>query len=242
MKNHPFGVDAHFQDSLVLTYALPAQQLQSFIPECLKLDTFQDYWAFLAVAVVRTKDLRPHSFPTFLGHDFTLIGYRIFVQYVTNQGKRFRGLYILKSDTDKKLMQWLGNLFTHYHYDTIDINYERLNDRITIHSSQSKLTIQVKTNATNPNLPIHSPFANWKEARRFAGPLPFTFSYNQPKQEVLIVQGDREHWIPQPVEIVEATIDFLQQDTYKGIVPACAFLIENIDYHWQKGRIESWKR
>ncbi len=27
-------------------------------------------------------------------------------------------------------------------------------------------------------LPKGTPFGNWKEARRYAGPLPFTFTYN----------------------------------------------------------------
>ena len=107
LKNHPFAVEAFFEKSIVVTYAVPKEQLIRLIPECLELDTFQDKWAFLAVALVQTKDLRPKGFPRFLGNDFFLIGYRIFVRYKTNKGKNIRGLYILKSETDNKKMEVL---------------------------------------------------------------------------------------------------------------------------------------
>src|SRR5690242_11409164 len=101
-KNHPFSVKAFFERSIVLTFAVPRDELKDLIPECLQLDTFNDQWAFIAVAFVQTKNLRPGGFPEFLGNDFFLSGFRIFVKYINNKGKRLRGLYILKSETDKK--------------------------------------------------------------------------------------------------------------------------------------------
>ena len=40
LKNHPFGVEAIFEESLVLTFAIPKEQLQGMIPECLELEYF----------------------------------------------------------------------------------------------------------------------------------------------------------------------------------------------------------
>ena len=96
LKNHPFAVEAFFESSLVLTFAIPKEQVQKLIPECLELDTHNDKWAFIAVAMVQTKELRPKGFPKILGNDFFLIGYRVFVRYTNNAGKSLRGLYILK--------------------------------------------------------------------------------------------------------------------------------------------------
>ena len=70
LKNHPFGVEAFFKSSLVLTFAIPKEQIQHLIPECLQLDTFNDKWAFIAVAMVQTRDLRPKGFPKIFGSDF----------------------------------------------------------------------------------------------------------------------------------------------------------------------------
>src|SRR3982751_3948163 len=137
LKNHPFAVETFFNTSLVLTYAVAKEELQDLIPECLELDTFNDQWAFVAVAMVDTKNLRPKGFPKFMGNDFILTGYRIFVRYTNHAGKRLRGLYILKSETNKKRMSFFGNIFTHYNYGTTDIKFTKSTDKIIVSSTKS---------------------------------------------------------------------------------------------------------
>lgn len=242
LKNHPFAVEAFFKSSVVLTFAIPKEQLQSLIPECLTLDTFEDKWAFVAVAMVQTTDLRPKGMPKFLGNDFFLIGYRIFVRYTNKAGKRLRGLYIIKSETNKKKMQLLGNIFTHYNYTTTDVIQNNYKDYFEISSSKSnfKLTVD-KSDDENIPLPQKSPFANWKEARRFAGPLPFTFTYNKEKKEVLIIEGLRSNWKPKPIKVIDYNFGFLHALKLENHLLANAFIIENIPYQWKKGKIELWK-
>jgi uncharacterized protein YqjF (DUF2071 family) len=242
LKKHPFAVEAFFESSLVLTFAIPKEQLQKMIPECLELDTFNDKWAFVAVAMVQTKGLRPKGFPELLGNDFFLIGYRIFVRYTNNEGKRLRGLYILKSETDKKKMEILGNIFTHYNYTTTDIIQRYQNDKLEIKSTQSDFNIIVDTAEGEISLPENSPFTDWKEARRFAGPLPFTFTYNSETKEVLIIEGVRQNWTPKPIKVVEYNISFLKSLNLNEAVLANAFIINEIPYYWKKGKIEQWSR
>ncbi|MCT2564141.1 DUF2071 domain-containing protein [Chryseobacterium herbae] len=242
LKNHPFAVEAFFESSLVLTFAVPKEQLQHLIPECLELDTFQDQWAFVAAAMVQTKDLRPKGFPKFMGNDFFLIGYRVFVRYRSNSGKRLRGLYILKSETDKKKMEFMGNIFTHYNYSTTDIQQTEKGNGKEIQSLKSSFKVSISKQEENIALPPHSPFADWKEARRFAGPLPFTFTYNKETREVLIIEGVRQNWTPQTVEILDYHFGFLDTLKLENPVLANAFIIKNIPYYWKKGKIEPWKQ
>jgi uncharacterized protein YqjF (DUF2071 family) len=242
LKNHPFAVEAFFESSLVLTFAVPKEQLQQLIPPCLQLDTFNNQWAFIAVAMVQTKDLRPKGFPKVLGNDFFLIGYRIFVRYENTKGKNLRGLYIIKSETDKKKMEFLGNIFTHYNYSTTDINNKRQNGIIEINSNKSNFAIKIEdVEKENISLPAGSPFTDWKEARRFAGPLPFTFTYNAANKKVLIIEGVREYWKPAPVKVIDYNFSFINNYNFKYAVLANAFIIRNIPYHWKKGTIEQWK-
>jgi uncharacterized protein YqjF (DUF2071 family) len=241
LKNHPFAVETFFKSSLVLTYAVPKEELQNFIPECLELDTHNDQYGFVAIALVQTKNLRPKGFPAFLGNDFFLAGFRIFVRYHNSQGKRLRGLYILKSETNKPKMSFFGNIFTHYNYTTTDIDFKNENGLMQVKSIKSGLNIEVKTNNSKVQLPTGSPFKDWKEARRFAGPLPFTFTYNHKTKEVLIIEGVRQNWTPQPVEIINDHVDFIEQKNFKNKILANAFLVENIPYYWKKGKIEKWK-
>jgi len=241
LKSHPFAVETFFESSLVLTYAVEKEELTDFIPECLELDTFEDKWAFIAVAMVKTKKLRPKGFPSFMGNDFFLAGYRIFVRYTTSKGKRLRGLYILRSETDKKKMAFFGNVFTHYNYSTTDINFSNIQSIITVQSEKSDLHIKVNLQSKDAQLPSNSPFPNWKEGRRFAGPLPFTFSYNAATKKTLIIEGVRQNWAPKPVEVIHSNVGFIKQFGFKDIVLANAFILQNIPYYWKKGKTDLWK-
>lgn len=241
LKNHPFGVETYFENSIVLSYAIAKEELEGLIPECLELDNFDEKWAFVAVAMVNTKSLRPKGFPKFLGNDFFLIGYRVFVRYTDKRGKRLRGLYILKSETNKKKMAFFGNIFTHYNYTTTDISLTKSENSITISSKKSGLDVIVNSSDQEIPLPDNSPFKDWKEARRFAGPLPFTFTYNQVKKEVLIIEGVRQNWKPLPLKIQKADVGFIKDKGFKEIHPANAFVVSDIPYYWKKGKVERWK-
>ncbi len=241
LKNHPFAVEAFFESSIVLTFAVPKEQLEGLIPECLQLDIFQDQWAFIAVAMVQTKDLRPKGFPKVMGNDFFLIGYRVFVRYTNSKGKKLRGLYILKSETNKKKMQIMGNIFTHYNYTTTDIEQKSQGSIKKISSQQSNFKIQIEQTESPIALPLHSPFADWKEARRFAGPLPFTFTYNNKTKEVLIIEGVRHDWTPKPIKVIDYHFEFLKSLSLENSLLANAFSINNIPYYWKKGKVELWQ-
>lgn len=240
LKKHPFAVQAHFNSSLVLTFAAQKEQLQSLIPEPLELDTFDNHWAFVAIAMVDTKGLRPKGFPKILGNDFFLIGYRIFVRYTNQSGKRLRGLYILQSQTNKKKMEYLGNIFTHYQYSTIDINRSYQGRHLTISSELSDFNVTIADTSVEVQLPEESPFATWKEARRYAGPLPHTFSVSQQDKTVLTILGVRQNWSPKAVQVKDYHFAFLDQLKLNDVVLASAFEVTDVPYHWHKGKLERW--
>jgi uncharacterized protein YqjF (DUF2071 family) len=241
LKNHPFSVEAYFKSSHVLTFAVPKAQLEHLIPECLELDTFDSKWGFVAVAMVQTKNLRPKGFPKFMGNDFFLIGYRVFVRFKNKKNKILRGLYILKSETDKKKMQFFGNIFTHYNYTTTDISLEENEKSLEIRSEKSKFHLQLSKDIDEVSLPKNSPFTEWKEARKFAGPLPFTFTYNEKKKEILVIQGVRQNWKPNPINVLDYNFEFINSMNFNGAVLANAFVINDIPYYWKSGKIEKWK-
>jgi hypothetical protein len=249
--DHPFGVEAFFEESIVVCLAAPAAELARLIPPCLALDIYDDKWGFVAVAMVQTKGLRPRGFPKFSGRDFFLIGYRVFVRYTTRDGKRLRGLYILRSETDRRRMVVLGNLFTRYQYFRTDITREVKGEEVQVRSAGSRFEVVVREGAAGGQVsraedgrvpvPAGSPFSNWKEARRFAGPMPFTFSYDAAQKRVTIVEGVRENWVPQPVEVVRCKIGGLVGGLDLGrMTVASAFMVRQVPYRWKKGKVEIW--
>jgi hypothetical protein len=242
LKNHPFAVEAFFESSLVFTFAVPKEQVAHLVPECLELDTFNSKWAFIAVAMVQTRALRPKGFPEMFGNNFFLIGYRVFVRFHNQAGKSLRGLYILGSETDKKKMQFFGNMFTHYNYTTTDVHQYKRDGITEISSGKSGFKVRIlDAEGGDIPLPADSPFADWKEARRFAGPLPFTFTYNAIDKTILIIEGVRENWKPAPVKVIDFNFPFINKLKLDDARLANAFIIRNIPYYWKKGKIEQWK-
>lgn len=238
-RANPFAVNAWFDYSCTLTFAVPAEEIAARLPSCLSPDLFQDRWGFVAVAVVQTRKLRPAGLPAFLGHDFVLVGYRYFVRYRSASGRNLRGLYIVRSETDKPRMAVLGNFFTRYRYVKTGVRVERRDSCLDITAADTGLDISVDT-GSGAALPEGSPFASWEEARRFSGPMPFTFTCERDKNRVLIVEGVRSDWKPRPVRVLRHRIPHLEQIGLGHAVLANAFVVENIPYHWKKGTAEPW--
>ena len=244
LRRHPFAVEAFFRWSLVLAYALPARLLQPLLPRGLEVDTYDDQWGFLAIALVQTEDLRPTGMPRLFGRDFFLSGYRVFARFARPGQQALRGLKILRSDADRKAMVTLGNLFTHYGYRFAEIAVQR---------SDARLVVDVKTQAGEADLHIEadvatdlaaalpegSPFRSLDDARKFAGPLPYTFDSD--KDKMLVVRGVRAAWDPRPVRIVAHASSFLTRpELAQAGAPrlANAFFVENVPYAWKAGVLE----
>jgi hypothetical protein len=246
LKRHPIPIRAFFRHCLVLTYAFPEQTLRPLLPPGLTLDTLRGL-GFLAVAMVQTEGLRPVGAPAALGQDFFLSGYRIFSRFRNQAGRSLRGLRILRSDTDKQRMVVAGNLLTHYNY-------------VKCHAATSEggglLEIRIETGgeadlhviadlAGKPAaLPAGSPFADLKEARRFAGPLPYTFDYEEETGSMVLIQGVRKSWDPQPVHVEVRECSFLRRPPFASETPvlANAFHLQDVPYRWERGMVEPLPR
>jgi hypothetical protein len=86
-------------------------------------------------------------------------------------------------------------------------------------------------------LPQGSPFLTAHDARRFAGPMPFTFDYEAETNSIVRVQGVRNQWKPRLVPVSLEKLSFLDQEPFAGATPllASCFYLEGIEYHWKRG-------
>ncbi len=238
LQHHPFAVKAHFDQSLVLAFTVPAEELRPHVPSALQLDLYEEKHAFIALAMVETSQLRPALFPTFLGRSFTLLGYRAFVRFTGSDGRTRRGLYILRSETNSPFMTLTGNIFTQYRYHTIDIDWQKSADGSQKITSNEGLEVHTKPTSPEPSLPPESPFPDWRQARRFAGPMPFTFTHDAKTQKMISVEGVRKKWTPSPIEIESHKIPFFDQFNFTSCILANAFTVHDIPYLWKKGTTE----
>lgn len=225
LKRHPLPMTAHFRHSLVLTYAFPRELLDPLVPPGLELDTLGEL-GFAAVALVQTEALRPAGLPRVLGRDFFLVGYRVFVR----RGS-LRGLRILRSETDAALVVLLGNVLTRYRWRRVEVD---VRDEPPLYEVRTSSGVHVRADLRPAPLPEGSPFADAQEARRFAGPLPYTFEHEPETGAVVAVRAVRAGWEPLPVRADVARNDFA--DELGGGVLANAFHVGGVDYRWQRGR------
>jgi hypothetical protein len=86
-------------------------------------------------------------------------------------------------------------------------------------------------------LPAGSPFLNVKEARRFAGPLPYTFDYEPETHSMIRIQGVRQQWHPTAVTVEILQNTFLRQEPFcrATAILANAFRVDGIPYRWNRG-------
>jgi Uncharacterized conserved protein (COG2071) len=240
LRRHPVPIVARFRHSLVLTFAFPDDLLRPLLPPGVVLDTFREY-GFAAVALVQTERLRPYFIPAHLGQSFFLSGYRIFVRRAG--GSSLRGLYILRSDTDRRSMALLGNLLTHYRYRlakvTVAERAGQLEIEVRTPSAEADLHVLADLESRPAPLPAGSPFRTLEEARRFAGPLPYTFDYEASTGSLVVVRATRANWDPQPVAVDVRRATFFDREPFRDTEPvlANAFHVAGIDYRWERGDV-----
>jgi DoxX-like family/Uncharacterized conserved protein (COG2071) len=238
LRRHPIPIQAHFHECVTLTYALPPEILRPLLAPGLELDTAGG-WGFVAVALVQAEALRPAGMPAAFGQDFFLAGYRVFTTFRAPGGRRLRGLRILRSDANRARMVAGGNLLTHYNYHRCTASTEDAGARTRFdvttadHGGDVRLTVD----RSNPALPARSPFASIRDARRFAGPLPFTFDFEPETHGIIAIQATRANWHPEPVSVEVERLSFFDQPAFRGCTPmlAAAFHVSGIDYRWERG-------
>lgn len=231
----------HFEHSLVVTWAMPAPALEPLVPPGLTLDTYDGCWGFVVIALVQTRNLRPAFLPSWAGRDYALTGYRIFVKHRDRTGRTRRGLHILRSDTNRRDMKLGGNLLTHYRYRLASIDMAPsaglLEVRIATPRGAADLHVVARLADEPAALPATSPFRCPRDARRFAGPLPWTFDHEPQTSSIVMIQARRSHWQPRLTEVEVRTCGFLDQEPFSSAGPrlASAFHVAGLDYGWARG-------
>jgi hypothetical protein len=240
LRRHPVPIEAFFRHVLVVSFAYPEELLRPLLPPGLAVDSYQGH-GFLAIALVQTEKLRPAGLPAWLGRDFFLSGYRIFSRFRRADGRVLRGLRILRSDADRRLMVWAGNLLTHYRYRNCVARAARTPDTFEVEiatpGGEADLFVRARTAPPAVAPPPGSPFPDLRSARRFAGPLPYTFDHEPESDRMVVIEGVRANWDPLPVEVEAVRSSFLARPPFAAAPArlANAFFLEGVPYRWRRG-------
>jgi hypothetical protein len=244
LRRHPLTVSAFFEHCLVVTYAFQREALEPLLQPGIELDTWNGM-GFVAAAFVQACGLRPAILPAACGRDFFLAGYRVFVTHRAAASPTRRGLRILRSDADRRLMVWGGNLLTRYNYRlcraAVEAGPGLLKIRVRTPDADADVDLDAFVDTAGAGIPAGSPFANAREARRFAGPLPYTFDYEPETRSIIRIKGVRREWSPLLVRVDVREMGFVRAGPLAGHEPvlASAFYVSGVRYRWERGVVES---
>jgi hypothetical protein len=140
-------------------------------------------------------------------------------------------------------MALLGNLLTHYRYRLAQVSLTERPGELEIlvgtPGGEADLHVVADLASRPAPLPAGSPFGSLDEARRFAGPLPYTFDYETSTESLVVVRAVRTAWDPQPLEVDVRRATFFEQPPFRDVEPvlANAFYVAEIDYRWERGKV-----
>lgn len=141
-------------------------------------------------------------------------------------------------------MVWMGNALTRYGYRPAQILVHRTGCmreiNVQTRASEADLRLTADFGTDCPALPAGSPFKDEGDARRYSGPLPYTFSHERETNSMVIIQAVRRGWRPRAVAVDLHEATFFRQPSFAGVTPvlASAFCVENVPYRWERRVIE----
>jgi len=109
--------------------------------------------------------------------------------------------------------------------------------RIITPGSEADLHVVAHLAGEPAPLPPTSPFRSAQDARRFAGPLPWTFDHESQTSSIVMIQARRSAWRPQPTAVDVKTCGFLERAPFNAAEPrlANAFHVADVGYGWERG-------
>ncbi len=243
LQRHPIPLQAHFRHSLVVIWAYPPEVLTAFLVPGLELDTSTDAAgttsAFAAVALVELDQLRPGRLPFSGAGVQVMAGYRVFCRMRTDQGTMIRGVRVLGSQSSSWLSTGGANLTTRYHYRTVRAQVSADDDRLRfmITSTDGSADVDLTAALDDHRRPDDSPFDDDAAARRFAGPVPYTFAPDP--EGIVVVKSTEPTWTPTPVRVDVTAATFFDHGEFAGVPRrlAAAFHAADQDYGWHAGRL-----
>jgi hypothetical protein len=138
------------------------------------------------------------------------------------------------------MARW-GNRLTHYGYQKAEVDYRAGHGvlEIAVRTPGAEADLQVRAYLADQPAPLPhgSPFPNAIIARRFAGPLPFTFDFERETGSIIRVEGVRKKWDPAITRVEVPVNTFVERGPFAMSPPilASAFHLANVSYAWKRG-------
>lgn len=121
LKKLPIKYSGQLHDVKLINFSVAMEEVLPMVPKGIKVRDF-DGRAIISMVNVRLKDMRLSWFSKRLSFDYQHVAFRLLVDDANLNDGKAKGIYFLKSFTNRPIIAWAGNLMSHYKLSTADIH------------------------------------------------------------------------------------------------------------------------
>lgn len=212
LKRLPIQYKGELHDVRLVNFSVAKEEVLKMVPANIKVRDFNGR-AMISMVDVKLKNMRAAAFP-FMTFGYRHIAFRLLVDDSEYNGGMHKGIFFLKSFTNKPLISLGGKLMTDYKLEVADI-----------HEYDNEVVIRQGDRIVNYCLDDNTPVVDIS-LKNTIGALDR--AYSVPDENVRVTLIQREKWPLQCVNCNEFENTFFQTAKFEG-----AFRVpETIYYEW----------
>jgi hypothetical protein len=228
----PLTMRGHLQRCWLFTWRTPAEAARSLLPAPLELVTHGGF-AFWNVVVCELRGVRPAPMPAAIGLGYWHIAYRLHTRVRVAPDETFEGLYFVRSDCDRRLVAFAGNLLTDFRFHCARIAVQASDDSVdgAIRTPGANARFRLR-DETPGSLSPGSPFTSVAEAAAFLKYKPFALTpAGEDSVSIVRVVRRETDWRCRVVSVVESDWEFFNGH---DVTPEVCYAVEPIEYEWRR--------
>jgi hypothetical protein len=237
----PFDANTVWAEAVAVNYRLDPAALRPLVPAVFDLDLYAGK-AFVSLTASRLKDFGVGRLPAALRMNFYQATYRAHVTYTDFRGRRLRGCYFVRSETNSRLMSLTANLlpeFRAHHCGTYPIVMARQDGQLvlTVDSGADpagKVVLVLDTGRPRADMPGTSVFPSVGAAYDFLVDFYDAFAFAPDSGEVFLLRIERGPWHIQVVEPVDYYLGYFSDGAFPPGSAALdsIFYFRDVPYRW----------
>ena len=206
----PFGANTIWEQAICVNVRVRPEVLRPIVPRQFELD-LHDGWGYVSLTASRLKDFGAGPVPRMLRKNFYQATYRAHVTFTDFRGRRMRGCYFVRSETNSPIMSLTANLlpeFKAHRCATHPILMARNGDHLLLSVDSGddpagKVVLVLDAARPLDGMPGGSHFKSIEHAYDFLVDFYDAFSFDPHTNDVFILRIDRGDWKIQVLEPVD---------------------------------------